>query len=85
MKDFESNQCWVHLHFTFMPLADALIQSDLQCIQAIHFCQYVCFLRIEPTTFCAANAMLYHWATGTHLFEPVWKWLTVENIRHLEK
>ncbi len=22
-------------------------------------------LGIEPTTFCAANAMLYHWATGT--------------------
>ncbi len=29
------------------------------------FCQYVCSLGIEPTTFCAANAMLYHWATGT--------------------
>ncbi len=37
----------------------------LQCIQAIHFCQYVCPLGIELTTFCAANAMLYHWATGT--------------------
>ncbi len=23
-------------------------------------------LGIEPSTFCAANAMLYHWATGTH-------------------
>ncbi len=30
------------------------------------FCQYVWSLGIEPTTFCAANAMLYHWATGTH-------------------
>ncbi len=29
------------------------------------FSQYVCSLGIEPTTFCAANAMLYHWATGT--------------------
>ncbi len=29
------------------------------------FYQYVCSLGIEPTTFCAANAMLYHWATGT--------------------
>ncbi len=29
------------------------------------FFQYVCSLGIEPTTFCAANAMLYHWATGT--------------------
>ncbi len=34
-----------------MHLADALIQSDLQCIQAIHFCQYVCSLGIKPTTF----------------------------------
>ncbi len=29
--------------FTCMHLADAFIQSDLQCIQAIHlYCQYVC-------------------------------------------
>ncbi len=34
-----------------MHLADAFIQSDLQCIQDIHFCQYVCSLGIEPTTF----------------------------------
>ncbi len=26
----------------------------------IYFYQYVCSLGIEPTTFCAANAMLYH-------------------------
>ncbi len=53
---------------TFMHLADAFIQSDFHCIQAIHFFfnQYVCSLGIEPTTFCAANAMLYHWATGTY-------------------
>ncbi len=39
-----------------------LYPSDLLC----HiFCQYVCSLGIEPTTFCAANAMLYHWVTGT--------------------
>ncbi len=38
--------------FTFMHLADAFIQSDLQCIQVIHmFCQYMCSLGIEPTTF----------------------------------
>ncbi len=29
------------------------------------FYQYVCSLGIEPKTFCSANAMLYHWATGT--------------------
>ncbi len=54
---------YIYLHLCI--LADAFIQSDLQCIQALHICQYVCSLGIEPTTFCAANAMLYHWATGT--------------------
>ncbi len=35
-----------------MHLGDAFIQSDLQGIQAIHlYCQYVCSLGIEPTTF----------------------------------
>ncbi len=35
-----------------MHLADAVIQSNLQYIQAIHlYCQYVCSLGIEPTTF----------------------------------
>ncbi len=34
-----------------MHLADAFIQSDLQYIQVMHFCQYVCSLEIEPTTF----------------------------------
>ncbi len=51
-----------------MHLSEIFIQSDLQYIQTIQlyiFCQYVCSLGIEPTTFCAANAMLYHWATGT--------------------
>ncbi len=28
----------------------------------------MCSLGIEPTTFCAADAMLYHWATQEHLF-----------------
>ncbi len=46
--------------FTFMHLADAFIQRDLQCIQAVHFFISMCSLGIEPTTFYAANAMLYH-------------------------
>ncbi len=33
------------------------------------FCQYVCSLGIEPTPFCTANEMLYHWATGTLIHE----------------
>ncbi len=44
--------------FTFMHLADAFIQSDLQCIQAIHlYCQYV-FPGNRTHNLCAANAML---------------------------
>ncbi len=46
--------------FTYMHLADAFIQSDLQCIQAIHlYCQYVCVFPGNRThNLCAANAML---------------------------
>ncbi len=43
-----SNKCcllWLaNWHFTFMHLADAFIQSDLQCIQAIHFLSVCVFL-----------------------------------------
>ncbi len=49
-----------------MHLADAFIQSDLQLHSGYTFCQYMCSLGIEPTTFCAADAMLYHWATQEH-------------------
>ncbi len=56
----EATICKHNFFYIFMHLADAFIQSDLYCIQALHFCQYVCSLGIEPTTFCAANAMLYH-------------------------
>ncbi len=45
-----------------MHLADAFIQSDLQLHSGYTF-SLVCSLGIEPTTFCAADAMLYHWAT----------------------
>ncbi len=48
-----------------MHLADVFIQSDLlELFSKYNFFQFVCSLGIEPTTFCAANAKLYHWATG---------------------
>ncbi len=57
---------YISLTFTFMHLADALIQTDLQCIQVIHlYCQYVCSLGIEPTTFALLTQCSNHWATGT--------------------
>ncbi len=47
-----------------MHLADAFIQATYTAFR-LYSCQYICSLRIEPTTFCAANALLYLWATGT--------------------
>ncbi len=38
------------------------------------FCQYMCSLGIEPTTFCVADAMLYHWATQI-LWHFIWHFL----------
>ncbi len=36
-------------------------------IQAIHlYCQYMCSLGIEPTTFALLKQCSNHWATGTH-------------------
>ncbi len=58
----------VSVTFTFMHLADTFIQSDLQLHSGYTFFnQYVCSLGIELTTFCAADAIIYHWATQEHL------------------
>ncbi len=60
--------------FTFMHLADAFIQSNFQCIQVIHF------LSVFPGNWthnlCAANAMLYHWTTGTLCVFMLGAWLS---------
>ncbi len=48
-----------------MHLADAFIQTTYSIFRLYMYCQYVCSLGIEPTTFCAANEMLYLWATET--------------------
>ncbi len=48
-----------------MHLADAFIQSDLQYIQVIHVLSVCVFSGNWTHNVCAANAMLYHWATGT--------------------
>ncbi len=56
------NDCSLHFTFSrrFYPKRLTVHSSYYS------FCPYVCSLGIEPTTFCATNAMLYHWATGTH-------------------
>ncbi len=48
-----------------MHLADAFIQSDLQSIQD----KKNVFPGNQTHNLCAANAMLYHWATGTHKYK----------------
>ncbi len=58
-----SSECAIT--FTYMHLADAFIQSDLQCIQVIHVLSVCVFPGNWTHNLCAANAMLYHWATGT--------------------
>ncbi len=61
--------------FTFMHLADAFIQSDLQYIQVIHCLSVYVFPGNWTHNLCAANAMLYHWTTATlkHYFI-IWWW-----------
>ncbi len=52
--------------FTFIHLADAYPKR--LTFQAIHlYCQYVCSLGIEPTTFALLTQCSNHWATGTLL------------------
>ncbi len=49
-----------HAGAIFMHLSDAFIQSDLQCIQAIHIFSVCVFPGNRTHKLCAANAMLYH-------------------------
>ncbi len=62
-----------------MHLADAFIQSNLQLHSGYtFFCQYMCSLEIEPTTFCAGDATLYHWATQEHVVQFTLKMVALE-------
>ncbi len=51
----------LHLHYIYA-FSRRFYPKRLTVQSGIHF-QYVCSLGIEPTTFCAANVMFYHWAT----------------------
>ncbi len=50
---------------TVLHLSDAFIQSNLTYSGYTVFCQYVCSLGIEPTTFELLMQCSNHWATGT--------------------
>ncbi len=70
--------------FTFMHLADAFIQSDLQCIQAMHILWvYVFMCGIEPTTFALLTQCSNHWATGTCAYLRLLKNRTSHNYEFL--
>ncbi len=48
-----------------MHLADAFIQATYIAFRLYIYCQYVCSLGIEPTTFALLTQCSNHWATGT--------------------
>ncbi len=60
------------LHFTFMHLADAFIQSDLQYIQGTvsTFYQLLLSLGIEPMILALLTPCSTSWATGKLSSEP---------------
>ncbi len=59
LKVYELLAFWKVCTFTFMHLADAFIQSDLQCIQDIHFFHYSAFPgnRTHNLLRCKRNAL----------------------------
>ncbi len=71
-----------HLPFrTFLPPHDFYIYAFSRRFYpkrlTIHsgytfFYPYLCSLGIKPTTFCAANTMLYYWATQEHMWSGKW-------------
>ncbi len=67
---------------SFMHLADAFIQSDLQCIQVIHIFVITRSLGIEPTTFALLTQCSNHWATGTHVRAMFIVTTSVKNINY---
>ncbi len=66
-RQTQSSPTFTFDHFiTFKSFGKLLSKAIYSASRIYIFCQYVRSLEIEPTTFCAAKAMLYHWATGTY-------------------
>ncbi len=60
--------------YKFLHFADAFTQSDLQYMQVIHLLSECVFPGNWTHNLCTANAMLYHWATGT--YQEIWLYFT---------
>ncbi len=58
---FQSAGFWTRFCFVYIYAFSR--QATYSAFRLYVFYQYVCSLGIEPTIFCAADAMLYHWAT----------------------
>ncbi len=61
-------------------LSDTFIQSDLQCIHAIHLFSVYVFPGNQTLKLCAANTMLYHWGTGSGSIISSQFWLLSPNL-----
>ncbi len=68
-----------------MHLADAFIQSDLQCIQAIFFFVSMCSLGIEPTTFALLTQCSNHWATGISVISTISDTVNMQQVKKLNE
>ncbi len=69
--------------FTFMHLADAFIQSDLQCIRVTvsTFYQLLLSLGIEPMILALLAPCSTSWATGKRMNVKIWMWNTKMNVK----
>ncbi len=67
LRDSDTSSNWMTTFtFTFMHLADAFYPKRLTVHSGYIFFLSVCVFPGNRThNLCAANAMLYHWATGT--------------------
>ncbi len=63
------------MNFTLLCIYQILLSKVTYTAFRLYIFLYVCSLGIEPTTFCADNAMLYHRATGTQFL--IWSELTM--------
>ncbi len=61
LKPADSNTCISFMNIIYI-YQTLLSKATYSAFRLYIYCQYVCFLGIEPTTFAL---MLYHWATGT--------------------
>ncbi len=71
--------CMITFTFTFMHLADAFIQSDLQCIQAIHFFFISMCVpwELNPQPFalltqCSTTEPQEHWLASVWMILSLW-------------